>query len=1183
MVYIKRIDLRGFKTFGKKATIHLDRGLTIITGPNGSGKSNILDSVKFALGELSPKELRGETIGDLVHKSAQSVSPRSAWVAVQFDNHDRRIPIDSEAVTISREFRRGGEGIYRLNGKRISRKQLTDIFSSADIQVSGYNIVPQHAITRLAEVTSEERRRIIEDMIGIAVYDVKKASAQAELQQADVNLQVASAKIEEVRLRVESLERERNDYLKYNQIRNEITQLEAKLLSHKIKNAREQGEQLEEKIATHQQQLQQLKTHRDELLQHKSNIESEKRNFEDSVAERGSTRLLEVQTSMGNVSASIAKLSAQEDAIEANAKSLQRQKKELEENSVDITQKIANSKRELHELKGQQSGLLGEVATKQAEVEESAKKLTELRGKLGENNKEAEDLEHSINALTHRIVKFDAQIKATVTKIDLLQGNLGTLKTRKDEYQTLLQSVTKHIEELAELKRNEDARLVDVGNKVVEYANLKIQKTGETEHAMEVVKRSGSALVEIETQKNLAESIASDDKALNLIERMVRAGKVSGIYGRLSSLVRAKEGYEKAVEAASAGWMKALVVKDIETAICCIEVLKKEKVGRIKLIPLEDVTPHKKLDYPDETPEIIGPITNQLVFDQPFRAAIEYVFGDTVITANQKTAFLASLKGTRAVAVTGDLYEPGGAMETGYFRQPFDISRLLLSTQTVALLKNTLSSLEVLANKAKEEIARLDQETIDLTKSKAQSQNLIRSTEKEITSVTENLERARRIIEETDSRLDRLSHEIGTEEVVLKASTIQKDKIQERLAEYETSRSSLKLRSRSAAILEKENDHAQLTHDLNQLVRRKIETESRIESLGSAITVIEPSTEQTKIQGSGIDRQIEKLASELALSQAELSKFEGQLKQLEATRDDITRELTGVRAKRGEYDAQRAKIDTEITDLLDALDPLNNELATLNASSKQGQMQVEFHMNQLKELGFTETVKVTNEEVEYVERTLPVLKKELSSIGGVNELAASQYEEVKENYKHLASRIYELEKEKLSIIQFMNNIDRQKLEAFMKAFNQVSQSFNEIVSTVTGGTGRLFLEKPDSPFEAGADIRLQFPGKTEMTIGSASGGEKSVGTVCFILALQAIHPMPFYMMDEIDAHLDVVNSQRLAELLKAKSRGSQFIIVSLKDVTIARADSVYGVFIQEGTSQVVSLPMQEVKAVGRAK
>jgi chromosome segregation protein len=403
------------------------------------------------------------------------------------------------------------------------------------------------------------------------------------------------------------------------------------------------------------------------------------------------------------------------------------------------------------------------------------------------------------------------------------------------------------------------------------------------------------------------------------------------------------------------------------------------------------------------------------------------------------------------------------------------------------------------------------------------------------------------------------------------------------LTEIEGNRNSLKLRSRSATILEKENEHSQLTHELNELVRQKMETQSRIESLASAMTVIEPSAEQGKIQTSSIDKRLEKLASELTLTQAELSKFEEQLRQLTANRKQLTEELAAVRVRRGEFDSQLSKIDTEITEILDQLDPLNSELADLNASAKQGQMQVEFHMNQLRELGYTEAVEVTNEEIENAERTLPVLKKELASIGGVNELATSQYEEVKENYKHLASRIYELEKEKLSIVQFMNELDRQKFEAFMKAFNQVSQSFNEIFSTVTGGVGRLFLEKPESPFEAGADIRLQFPGRTEMTIASASGGEKSVGTVCFILALQAIHPMPFYMMDEIDAHLDVVNSQRLAELLKSKSKGSQFIVVSLKDVTIARADSVYGVFIQEGTSQVVALPMQEVRAVGRAK
>jgi chromosome segregation protein len=315
---------------------------------------------------------------------------------------------------------------------------------------------------------------------------------------------------------------------------------------------------------------------------------------------------------------------------------------------------------------------------------------------------------------------------------------------------------------------------------------------------------------------------------------------------------------------------------------------------------------------------------------------------------------------------------------------------------------------------------------------------------------------------------------------------------------------------------------------------------------------------------------------------SQLSDSEKQLKELEETRNKLSDELDALKPKRDAFDNQLKQIDSEITKIIGQLDPLTNELAQLIASQKNTQMQIEFHTNELRELGFSKTDEVSDEEIENVTKTLTLLKKELSSIGGVNELAVSQYEEVKENYKHLATRIYEIEKEKLSIIQFMNELDKRKLDAFMKAFNQVSQSFNEIFSTVTSGAGRLFLEDLDKPFEAGADIRLQFPGKTEMTIGSASGGEKSVGTVCFILALQSIHPMPFYMMDEIDAHLDVVNSQRLAELLKRNSQGSQFIIISLKDVTITRGDAVFGVFIQDGVSQVINLPMQEVKTAGRA-
>ena len=506
-------------------------------------------------------------------------------MAVQFDNHDRRIPIDSEAVTISREFRRGGEGIYRLNGRKISRKQLTDIFSSADIQVSSYNIVPQHAITRLAEVTTEERRRIIEDMVGIAVYDTKKASSQGELQKADLNLQVASAKIDEVRQRVESLERERNDYLKFLQIRKEISQLQAKAISYKIKKAQLEVNDLEQQIAQSQLQLQELKTKRDDLLQQRSKLESEKREYEDQVTEKGSSKLLEVQRTIGDVSATIASLRAQSNAVEGSIKSLQKQKKELEQTSTEIVQKVASSKKELRELRLQKDRLLKAIQTKQTLFDESTKVLTQFRDKLGENSKEAEDLERSINNLTHRIIKFNAQVKASATKIDLLENHNRTLRLRKEEYESLLLNVTKRIEELGNIEREEEARVQETEKKIAQYAELKVQRAKEVQHANEVAKRANFALVEIETQKNLAENFASEDKALNLIEEMAEAGAVSGIYGRLGALVKAKDDYSRAIEAASVGWMKALVVRNIETALSCVELLKKTKVGRRQTHP----------------------------------------------------------------------------------------------------------------------------------------------------------------------------------------------------------------------------------------------------------------------------------------------------------------------------------------------------------------------------------------------------------------------------------------------------------------------------------------------------------------------------------------------------------------------------------------------------------------------
>jgi chromosome segregation protein len=1183
LVYVKRVDLRGFKTFGRKISLSLDRGLTVITGPNGSGKSNILDSVKFALGELSPRELRGGTISDLIHKGgSEAHSPKSAYVAVQFDNRDRRIPIDSENVTISREFRRGGEGIYRVNGRRISRKQLTDILLSADIQVAGHNIVPQHAITRLAEVTPEERRTIIEDMIGIAVYDTKKQEAQLQLQQAEVNLKVASARIDEVRQRVESLERERNDYLRYVRLKDEVSQLQAKIISHKITEVQAKINELQAQVQAQQATLAELKNKKEELREKRGKIESERSKFEQTVVDQGSDDLFRVEREIGDLSAHVASLKTQNSAAEAQIKSLERQVNDLVKRHEEQTRQVESNRSELRSLKAKRSHLIELIDRKNAEASASLERLNDLRSRLGEHSKEAEILEQRINALTKKIIRVTAQIKASSTKIELLQSHIKTHETRKSEYEELVAGLRTRSSDLTLLRDEEAKRLEETHGRIEEYARLAREREEELAHAGQVLTKARATLVEVETQRDIADNLAAEDKALELIEEMSRSGAVKGVHGRLNDLIKIDEQHKHAIEASASGWMKALIVDKLETALFCVESLKRTKLGRVKLIPLENVAVSNPPKLPSKTDGILGAMTDFVKAPEEIKGAIDYVFGDTVLAGSQRAAFLLSMDGIRAVATTGDLYEPGGGMEIGYYREPFDLGSLTPKTIDITNLRATVTSLERLIDRSQSDVEHLRKETARIGEERVTGENLVEAISKELASMTTNLTRAERIITQTTERLQRLLKQSETEEVTLAAVESARTEIQAKLSGFEKERASLRLKTKSAAVLEAEAVHSALMKEVSERHQQKVELDSRITALESSLNTILPTFTQARIQQRELENLRQRTLDNLAVTRKALDEAQQQLKQLEANRTDLSGSLASVRARRGEFEKAIREAESELSRLTDQLDPLNSEIVDLNGKVKEHEIRIGFHQTELRNLGYEHPMEVSPEQVENAQSALQILKKEIDHIGAVNQLAVTQYEDVKENYKHLASRIYELENEKLSILKFMNELDQKKLNEFMRAFNQVAATFQEIFSKLTsGGTGRLFLEKPDDPFNGGADVFLRFPGKTEMTIGSASGGEKSVATVCFLLALHAIHPMPFYMMDEIDAHLDVVNSQRLADLLRDRSKGSQFIVVTLKDVTISRADKVHGVFIQDGVSQIVSLPLHEAKARGR--
>ena len=799
--------------------------------------------------------------------------------------------------------------------------------------------------------------------------------------------------------------------------------------------------------------------------------------------------------------------------------------------------------------------------------------------KIGEQSSEANALDEQIAELTNQKIEIDAQGRTSGSKVALLEGHIQTLRSRRGELEELSKSISGRTEELAKLLTQEKSRLNTIEANLAEYTKVEVEKRAEVAHAAEVSKKARLTLAEVETQKNVAEVIGSDESALELIEEMGKSGAIAGIHGRLCDLMRYKEEHHKAIEAASAGWMKSIVVRNIDSAIGCIESLKRTKLGRVKLIPTESLHPANKVEPPTHIEGVLGTIESFVEALGPFDRAVNFVFGDTILTATQRSAFMVSLEGYRAVSIAGDLYEPGGGMEIGYYREPLDARKLVPKESTLVDVASAVTSLEGLLERSKKDLERLREEILSQTESKAASKNLIEAMEREADTIKQDLERTSKAIENSDKRVASLGEEIEQENLNLKSSQERRQDFQNKLDLLTKEKASFGLKARSDELTQLESKHAALYDELNKLIQDKLELEGKLSTLEASITTSTQNQDQMKAQIASIEKQITDTQSRIEASNQELAGHEETIKQLQDQREAILKNVTSAKAKRNEFEQALKSLETQLMKAINQLEPLNREVANLNSTVKEKEMRASLLWTEVKSLGYNELIEVAPKELPSIEESLSALKRELERIGAVNELAVSQYEDQKTNYKQLATRIYEIEKERHAIIEFMNELDKKKFDMFMRAYSQVDTTFQEIFAKITGtGTGRMVLEYPEDPFKGGVDVLLAFPGKSEMTISSASGGEKSVSTVCFLLALQAIHPMPFYMFDEIDAHLDVVNSQRLAELLRDRSKGSQFLVVSLKDTAISRANRVYGVFIQDGVSQVVEMPMAQVTA-----
>jgi chromosome segregation protein len=652
---------------------------------------------------------------------------------------------------------------------------------------------------------------------------------------------------------------------------------------------------------------------------------------------------------------------------------------------------------------------------------------------------------------------------------------------------------------------------------------------------------------------------------------MGEVGAITGVYGRLRKLVKIDRAYKKAIEAASVGWLEAMVVKDFDTAFLCTETLKKMKLGRIKIIPLQGASNPTSLKIPDRE-GVSGAASTFIRSERNHEPAVNYVFGDTLIVADDKTAFALASKGYRTVTVNGNLYESGGGFESGFYRAPVDFSTIIPSANAIKSLDEAVNALQQHLSQRGSDITGF-QEEIERTRIEmTRLSSAVVTLDREMARVRHSVKRTQSNVRRVEKYSLKIEKDVEVEKARIVVYRSERNAIQKDLQKLQTELAEMRKRTDVGHIQEMEVKREQLAEEVNTLRQKlgtvQVEYSTRQSQFDNVLRV---GYENSKIQLSKVEQQQRRVEKEIAEALEEREELKGEIAKLEKSRVELSKTVFSAREEAKKFTTQIDAIDTELR-LYDAeYEQAEMLVNQLQLSVQTCMLKLQQYMNQLRQFGYERPLETTAKQIEEAGTSIKMMRFELERIGGVNQLALSHYAEQISRYRELSLRLNELEREKQAIVQFMDEIEAKKRRVFMEAFEKINTNLRKYFSKLTGGgTSNLQLENPEDCFSGGIDMLVQFPNKPSIVVSGASGGERSVAAVSFIFALKEFTPATFYILDEIDAHLDAFHVSKLADVLLEESEKIQFIVITLKAEMVNRAQRVYGVYERNGVSSVVT-------------
>lgn len=1179
MVLIKKIEMVGFKTFARKTSVTLDKGLNVIMGPNGSGKTNIVDAIQFVLGELSVRTLRATNFASLLFSGNKDVpKAKYASATIHFDNTTRKIPIDTDVVTVSRYVGADGVSTYRVNGKKYSRTNLIDSLSVASI-TGGTNIITQGTTIRIADFNPEDRRKNIETIIGIEDYDNKKQQAQAELREAEMNLKVANGKFEEVKKRLIELEKERNDLIRYNYLKNELNRLKATSYSAKIKVQEIEIAKLNTELEARSNKFSEYKTKLDELEAKRLNKQKEWQDYTTKVEGKGGDELVSLQKRIGDLNSEISGFKVSISSSKTMLKAYENMLNEKLETYNSIKEQFISTRRQLKKtVKSKEE--LNSLLSEKAEARENVlNKINEIKQSASENAAKLAALEEQISTLEREQGHLVIKTRAEKEKCEILDEQIKTLSSRKESFTNLFQNFSERLKQLNGLKEKELKSFQDTTQSLDRVKKQIVTSESEIRNAEKIARRARLSVTEFSSRKDLADQAFSEEKALEHIENLSKLKALSGVYGKLNQKIRTVK-YRQAIEAAAEGWLQALIVEDMGVVRSCAETLKRAKIGRVKLLPLANLQSVKSIGNPN-LPGIYGSASSFVECVAKYRPAVNFVLGDTLVAANEESALAASKQGYRVVTEEGEVFQPGLRLEVGYYREPIDLSAVLPSDDTIKRISATVNSFESLLESKKADLKRLNEDLLRLETEKVLHEDTLKYFEMEITGLTQNTDRSHKGIVEINRKLRSFSAKFENSQAWIKEAEARQADIEKQLHTLRVDAVTIRRKLKPETIAELESENVQLEAEINHLHRQITKLDGDISNYESNIrNIFLPQLSGSKKELDGIKQNIKNRQRDIANSTSKLEETTAKIKTLETEKEKLAEQISVKKEEHKKFVEAVEEITSQIKKVSNEMTPLNDAVNNIKQDLFRIQLEMEHNFKELKMLGYDQLIDFKPEEQAISKSLLGSLQEEFNSLAEmVNMNAITLYEPQKENYKQLSVRINQLEEEKSEILKFMENLEKQKRETFFTALEKLNAKFSETFHAITQGRGWLQLQNPDDPFTGGLDIIVEFPGKSLMPITAASGGEKSVVAVCYIFALQSLlQSAPFYIFDEVDAHLDPVNVQRLADLLDKEAGASQLVVISFKEAIAAKANRIFGVYGKNGISNICSLPFAGVPA-----